>query len=74
MAKWYLKRNEANVLFLLYEDLKQDLKLNVMKIGKFLGSDYEEKLLAHNKKVLGRVLEKSSFEYMRNRSKNSWVS
>ena len=73
MAKWYLKRNEAT-LFLLYEDLKQDLKLNVIKIGKFLGYNYKEKLLAHNKKILGRVLEKSSFEYMRNRPKNSWVS
>ena len=74
VAEWYSKRDEANVLFLLYEDLKRDLKSNVMKIAKFLGSDYEEKLLANNEEVLKRVLEKSSFESMRNQPKNSWVS
>ena len=73
VAEWYLKRNEANVLFLLYEDLKRDSKSNVIKIARFLGSDYEEKLLANNEEVLERVLEKSSFESMRQQP-NKWVS
>ena len=74
VAEWYSKRNEANVLFLLYEDLKRDLKSNVIKIAKFLGSDYEEKLLANNEEVLKRVLEKSSFEYMRKQPAIKWVN
>ena len=72
VAEWYSKRDEAKVLFLFYEDLKRDLKSNVMKIAKFLGSDYEEKLLANNEEVLGRVLEKSSFKSMQQQP-HKWV-
>lgn len=72
VVEWYSKRNEPNVLFLLYEDLKRDLKSNVLKIARFLGSDYEDKLLASNEEILENILDQSSFKSMKKDS-TKWV-
>ncbi len=34
---WWEHRNDANILFLKYEDLKEDLASNVRKIAAFIG-------------------------------------
>ena len=73
VVQWYSKREEPNVLFLLYEDLKRDLRSNVLKIARFLGSDYEEKMLENNEEVLEKVLDQSSFKFMHKQPTNIWV-
>ena len=69
---WCEQRHQANILFLLYEDLKRDLRGNVLKIARFLGKDYEKDLKADNEKILNKVLEESSFKSMKDNTKK-WV-
>ena len=59
---WCEQRHQPNILFLLYEDLKRDLRGNVLKIARFLGEQYEKDLKADNEKILKKVLEECSFQ------------
>lgn len=52
------QRNEANVLFLQYEEIKKDLKSVIIKVAKFL----DKKL---NDKNIDELMEHLSFESMR---------
>ena len=46
LASWYPHRKDENVLWLHYEDLKQDLKTCIKLISDFLGIGVnDEKLL-----------------------------
>lgn len=74
VIQWYSKRDQNNVLFLLYEDLKLDLKSNITRIARFLGSGYEDDLLSNKGEVLQKVLEQCSFKYMKKQPKNTWVN
>uniref|UniRef100_H2YZQ1 Sulfotransferase n=1 Tax=Ciona savignyi TaxID=51511 RepID=H2YZQ1_CIOSA len=69
---WYEHRNDPNVMFLLYEDVKQDPRKEILKIAKFLGEEYESDLKAENGKLLEKIVELSSFKHMQ--SANIWVS
>lgn len=41
LMSWYEHRNDQNVLFLTYEQLKKDTKEYVLKIAKFMGDKYQ---------------------------------
>ncbi|GFV42063.1 sulfotransferase 1C2 [Trichonephila clavipes] len=41
VLSWYEHRNDPNVLFLTYEELKKDIKNNVLKIAQFIGPQYK---------------------------------
>jgi len=69
---WYEQRHQPNVLFLLYEDMKKDLRGNILKIARFLGENYEKDLIANDEEVLKKVLEESSFESMKEKT-TKWV-
>ncbi|KAH7962868.1 hypothetical protein HPB52_018403 [Rhipicephalus sanguineus] len=48
LLSWYDHRNDPNVLFLTYEDLKKDAPVSVLKIADFLGArEYGEQLRTH---------------------------
>ncbi|UYV67143.1 hypothetical protein LAZ67_4004069, partial [Cordylochernes scorpioides] len=64
VMSWYKHRDDPNVLFILYEDLKKDTKGMVMKIAKFLGPEWE-KLLIDEPQVLEDVLKYSSINEMK---------
>uniref|UniRef100_F6X329 Sulfotransferase n=2 Tax=Ciona intestinalis TaxID=7719 RepID=F6X329_CIOIN len=68
LKNWYAHRNDPNVLFLLYEDVKQDPRNEVLKIAKFLGDEYEKKLKMDDGKILEIILERSSFSHMKGMS------
>lgn len=65
IKSWWPYRNDSNVLFLLYEDMKSDTKGNVLKIASFIGKEYEEKILANDGKILHQIIERSSLESMK---------
>ena len=58
---WLAVEKNPNVLILHFNDLKRDLKGNIVKISKFLGYNYDEELI-------NTVYHKSTFEYMKNNS------
>ena len=58
---WWKMRESKDVLWLFFEDLKEDLPGCVEKISEFMGIELDDEL----KKI---VCEVSSYEYMRNNS------
>ena len=72
VGSWYEQRHQPNVLFLLYEDLKRDLRGNILKIARFLGPHYENVINANNEEILEKILENSSFKSMKKKT-TQWV-
>lgn len=63
LASWYDHRDDDNVLFITYEQLKRDFRATVMKVAQFLGSQYEEMLL-NESGVFQQLEHKSSIPFM----------
>jgi len=74
IASWFEKRNEPNVLFLLYEDLKTDLRGQIVRIAKFLGGDYWGQLEMNDEELLTKVVHDSTFSSMSKQSEETWNS
>lgn len=70
LLSWYEHRNDPNVLFITYEEMKMDMQTAVLKIAKFLGTQYAENL-EKDKDFMKRVLNHSSFDYMRKANEHS---
>lgn len=64
LLAWYERRNDANVLFLTYEELKADTTGQVLKIADFLGNDHGA-VLREDEAVLQKVLKACSLENMK---------
>ena len=54
---WWPQRNNENVLYLVYEDMKKDLNCNIRKISEFVEIDLDDDLLAI-------TIRHSSFSFM----------
>ncbi|KAF8764882.1 Sulfotransferase 1C1 like protein [Argiope bruennichi] len=61
---WWEHKNDPNVLFLTYEEMKEDVAKSVLKIASFMGSEYKEKL-EKDEKMLRDVIHHSSFNFMK---------
>ncbi|CAL1276707.1 unnamed protein product [Larinioides sclopetarius] len=61
---WWEHRNDPNVLFITYEQLKRDTVNNVLKIAAFIGPEYKEKL-EKNDQMMEDVIHHSSFKFMK---------
>ncbi|XP_023231878.1 estrogen sulfotransferase, testis isoform-like [Centruroides sculpturatus] len=64
LLEWYQHRNDKNVHFVTYENLKKDIRGEIMKIAKFIGEEYEKSIL-EDPTVLENIVYYSSFEYMK---------
>ena len=61
LISWWEHRNDSNVLFLFFEDMKDDLGSVVRKTAAFIGIQDEEKI--------EKAVEMSSFEFMKENQK-----
>ncbi|KAH8028641.1 hypothetical protein HPB51_017859 [Rhipicephalus microplus] len=64
LLPWYLRRGDDNVLFLTYEQLKEDTKGQVLKIADFLG-DQHGAALREDETLFQRILDACSLENMK---------
>uniref|UniRef100_A0A1E1X818 Putative sulfotransferase n=1 Tax=Amblyomma aureolatum TaxID=187763 RepID=A0A1E1X818_9ACAR len=64
LASWYKHRHDDNVLFLTYEQLKRDFRATVLRVARFLGSEYEVMLL-NDAEVYNKLVQKSSIPFMK---------
>ncbi|GFY51521.1 sulfotransferase 1C2A [Trichonephila inaurata madagascariensis] len=68
----YKYRNQPNVLILTFESLKADRRGTCLKIARFLGEEYHQRLLDNDEAVLKKVLEYSGLEYMKATVNEFW--
>lgn len=61
----YKLRNEPNMFFVTYEELKEHTRETVIRLAHFLGEEYG-RMLEDDEDMLQQVLTKSGTEYMRN--------
>ncbi|XP_029830100.2 sulfotransferase ssu-1-like [Ixodes scapularis] len=73
LLSWYEHRNDLNVFFLTYEDLKKDTASWVLKMADFLGKEYGERLRS-DLALLKRIVEVSSVPNMKEALNDAWKS
>ena len=68
VLSWWAHKDDQNVLFLTFEEMKKDLPCVVARIAKFIEVDISEEVIA-------KVSEKSTFDYMKddNTANYSWL-
>ncbi|KAK8768455.1 3-beta-hydroxysteroid sulfotransferase-like [Amblyomma americanum] len=64
VASGYALREEPNVFFITYEELKKDTREGILRLARFLGERYGN-ALEEDEKLLEQLLERSKPEYMR---------
>lgn len=71
LLSWYERRNDANVFFITYEQLKSDTKGAVRQIAEFLGEHYS-KMIQNNSGIMEKIIHYSSFDFMRKDTFGLW--
>ncbi|XP_077977523.1 sulfotransferase 1C2-like [Glandiceps talaboti] len=61
VPKWWSRRNDNNVLFILYEDMIKNHRKQVQNVANFLGKALSED-------VIDEITKRSSFMYMKNQN------
>ncbi|XP_002412156.4 sulfotransferase ssu-1 [Ixodes scapularis] len=64
LLSWYERKNDANVMFVTFEELKRDTRGGVLKVADFIGVEYGEKL-RNKPELLESVLRMAGIEAMR---------
>ncbi|XP_050028535.1 sulfotransferase 2A8-like [Dermacentor andersoni] len=64
VASAYAMRDEPNLFFLTYEELKKDIRGTILRLASFIGERYERAML-ENSQMLQNILEWSKPEHMK---------
>ncbi|XP_035222148.1 sulfotransferase 1E1-like, partial [Stegodyphus dumicola] len=59
-------RNDSNVLFLTYEEMKEDITGAILKIASFIDDSSYAETLRNDPEILNNIIKFSSFNYMKN--------
>ncbi|GFX99608.1 amine sulfotransferase [Trichonephila clavipes] len=62
---WYEHRNDPNVLFVTYEEMKENPAASVLKMASFIDDEKYAKPLREDPQKLNNVLQYSSFKHMK---------
>ncbi|XP_055936478.1 sulfotransferase ssu-1-like [Argiope bruennichi] len=71
LLDWYPHRNDPNVFYTTYEDMKKDIKDVILRLSKFLGQEYIEAIEKDNN-VLNNIIHFSGFQYMKKHLADVW--
>ncbi|NES01394.1 MAG: sulfotransferase domain-containing protein [Okeania sp. SIO2F4] len=71
LVPWYEHKDDDNVLFLTYEEMKYNPQKAIFKIATFLGSKYVKNI--KNEQVLNQIMTHSNFESM-SKKQERWSS
>ncbi|XP_074132898.1 sulfotransferase 1B1-like [Sminthopsis crassicaudata] len=61
VTSWWEKKKDHPILYLFYEDIKEDPKREIKKVMQFLGKKFDEE-------TLDRIVQHTSFEAMKDNS------
>ncbi|XP_040094267.1 sulfotransferase 1E1 [Oryx dammah] len=64
---WWEKRKNPQVLFLFYEDMKENIRKEVMKLFEFLGREASDELV-------DKIVKHTSFEEMKNNPSTNYTT
>lgn len=64
LLSWYGHRDDPNVLFLTFEDIKHDPRASILRVAEFMGDAYGAKL-RDDKALLKKIINAISFENMK---------
>uniref|UniRef100_A0A023GI78 Putative tpa exp: sulfotransferase n=1 Tax=Amblyomma triste TaxID=251400 RepID=A0A023GI78_AMBTT len=64
LLPWYNRRDDSNVLFVTYEDIKTDTRAQILKIADFLGEDHGS-AMREDAALLENVMRACSIENMK---------
>ncbi|GIY36330.1 amine sulfotransferase [Caerostris darwini] len=67
LLDWYPHRNDPNVFYTTYEDMKKDIKTVILKLSSFLGDEYIE-VIEKDNAVFNNIILYSGFDYMKKMS------
>ncbi|XP_077529522.1 sulfotransferase ssu-1-like [Haemaphysalis longicornis] len=75
LLRWYEHRNDLNVLFLTYEDLKRDIRAIIRKTANLLGEQTYGVPFREDAQLLEKVVELSSIDKSKsvNAEWNKWI-
>ncbi|CAL1272149.1 unnamed protein product [Larinioides sclopetarius] len=62
---FFAHKDDENMLLVSYEKLLQNKREEILRIAKYLGEKYFQ-ILSENDSIMEKVLEHTSFEYMKN--------
>ncbi|KAG0414870.1 hypothetical protein HPB47_007947 [Ixodes persulcatus] len=62
LMSWYPHKDDANVFFVTYEELKRNFRDTVLRLARFLGEEYAKPL--ESKELFQKVVEQSSLSFM----------
>ncbi len=71
LLSWYERKDDNNVLLLIYEEMKADPRTAIAQIAEFLGTGYCEKI--KDKEIVKRILFESSMARM-SQNQERWSS
>ncbi len=71
LVSWVQHKNDINVLLLTYESMKNNPKMNIIAIAKFLGENYLQKI--ENPEIIESILYHTSFTSM-SKNQSRWSS